>query len=76
MIQKFGSETALLLIDVQKGVNVLTHWGGPTGRRNNPGAEAEMARLLETWRAAGLPVMFTQHDFEALLANGRNDRWV
>ncbi|WP_338550219.1 cysteine hydrolase family protein [Roseovarius phycicola] len=62
MIPKFGSETALLLIDVQKGVNVLTHWGGPTGRRNNPDAEAEMARLLETWRTAGLPVMFTQHD--------------
>ncbi len=62
MIQQFGSETALLLIDVQKGVDVLTHWGGPTGRRNNPGAEAEMGRLLDTWRETGLPVMFTQHD--------------
>ncbi|WP_397543791.1 isochorismatase family protein [Roseovarius salis] len=62
MIQKFGPETALLLIDVQKGVNVLEHWGGPTGRRNNPGAEAEMARLLAAWRENGLPVIYTQHD--------------
>ncbi|MEQ9241755.1 cysteine hydrolase family protein [Roseovarius indicus] len=62
MIRQFGPETALLLIDVQKGVNVLEHWGGPTGRRNNPGAEAEMARLLAAWRDAGLPVIYTQHD--------------
>ena len=62
MIRRFGLETALLLIDVQKGVNVLDHWGGPTGRRNNPGAEAEMARLLFAWRAAGLPVIYTKHD--------------
>lgn len=62
MIRQFGPETALLLIDVQKGVNVLEHWGGPTGRRNNPGAEAEMARLLAAWRGAGLPVIYTQHD--------------
>ena len=37
MIKRFGTECGLLLIDVQKGVDVLTHWGGPTGRRNNPG---------------------------------------
>ena len=62
MIQQFGPDTGLLLIDVQKGVHVLNHWGGPTGRRNNPGAEDTMARLLKTWRDAGLPVIFTQHD--------------
>ena len=39
MIRQFGKETPLLLIDVQKGVDVLQHWGGPTGRRNNPDAE-------------------------------------
>ena len=62
MIPRFGPETALLLIDVQKGVNVLDHWGGPTGRRNNPDAEVNMATVLHDWRAAGLPVAFTRHD--------------
>ncbi|MDH4276816.1 MAG: isochorismatase family protein [Acidimicrobiia bacterium] len=62
MIRRFGSDTALLLIDVQQGVNVLEHWGGPTGRRNNPEAEANMAAVLADWRAAGLQVAFTRHD--------------
>ena len=62
MISQFGPDTALLLIDVQQGVNDLVHWGGPTGRRNNPDAEARMARLLDCWRTRRLPVIFTQHD--------------
>ena len=62
MIRRFGPDTALLLIDVQVGVDVLEHWGGPTGRRNNPDAEASMLRLLGAWREAGLPVAFTRHD--------------
>lgn len=62
MIPRFGPETALLLIDVQVGVDVLDHWGGPTGRRNNPGAEAVMGDLLERWRSAGGPVGFSRHD--------------
>ncbi len=62
MIPRFGPETALLLIDAQKGVNVLGHWGGPTGRRNNPDAEAQMARLLQVWRERNLPVIYTRHD--------------
>ena len=62
MIRKFGSETGLLLIDVQEGVDVLEHWGGPTGRRNNPGAEDAMVELLKAWRSAGLSVFYTQHD--------------
>lgn len=62
MIPRFASDTALLLIDVQEGVDVLEHWGGPTGRRNNPGAEAVMGTLLEAWRAAGLTVGFSRHD--------------
>jgi nicotinamidase-related amidase len=62
MIKAFGPDTALLLIDVQKGVNELLHWGGASGRRNNPQAEAHMRTLLQAWRQAGLPVMFTQHD--------------
>lgn len=62
MISQFGPDTALLLIDVQRGVNDLAHWGGPTGRRNNPDAEGRMARLLDAWRTRRLPVVFTQHD--------------
>jgi len=62
VIKKFGRETALLLIDVQVGVDVLSHWGGPTGRRNNPNAEANMLQLLAAWRKAKLQVAFTRHD--------------
>jgi len=50
------------LIDVQKGVDVLEHWGGPTGRRNNLDAEDNMRSLLADWRAAGRQVAFTRHD--------------
>lgn len=62
MISQFSNDTALLLIDVQKGVNDLTHWGGPTGRRNNPQADDVMLELLQAWRAHGLPVIYTKHD--------------
>ena len=62
MIRKFGPETALLLIDVQVGVDVLTHWGGSNGRRNNPDAEDKMLPLLAGWREAKLQVAFTRHD--------------
>jgi nicotinamidase-related amidase len=62
MIRKFGNDTALLLVDVQKGVDDLRHWGGTRGRRNNPQAESRMIRVLEAWREAELQVIFTQHD--------------
>ena len=62
MIRQFGAETGLLLIDIQKGVNTLEHWGGPTGRRNNPDAEPNMQRLLAAWRAVGHPVFWTRHN--------------
>jgi nicotinamidase-related amidase len=62
MIQRFGDDAALLLIDIQQGVDVLDHWGGPTGRRNNPDAEQVMLAVLSRWRDAGLHVAFTRHD--------------
>jgi nicotinamidase-related amidase len=62
MIRQFGAETGLLFIDVQKGVDVLEHWGGPTGRRNNPQAEANLLQLLGAWRNHKLPVYYTMHD--------------
>ena len=62
MINKFGDNTALLLIDVQHGVDVLTHWGGANGRRNNPDAEQNMLTLLKRWREKNNRVAFTIHD--------------
>ncbi|MEM7171535.1 MAG: cysteine hydrolase family protein [Pseudomonadota bacterium] len=62
MIKQFDSNTALLLIDVQKGVNDTAYYGGPTGRRNNPEAEDRIASLLAEWRETGRRVAFTRHD--------------
>jgi nicotinamidase-related amidase len=62
MITKFGNDSCLLLIDVQVGVNVLQHWGGETGRRNNPDAEDKMRSLLKSFRDSGNQVAFTRHD--------------
>ena len=62
MIDRFGDDTALLVIDVQAGVDDLVYYGGPDGRRNNPDAEQHMLDLLAAWRAHGLPVFFSLHD--------------
>jgi len=62
MIKKFGEDSCLLMVDVQIGVNDLRYWGGENGRRNNPGAEANIKTLLTAWRANGLPVFYTAHD--------------
>ena len=48
--------TALLLIDVQEGLDEPR-----LGRRNNPEAERNMARLLAEWRARGRPIFHVQH---------------
>lgn len=62
MITRFTNNTALLLIDVQKGVHVYDHWGGLTGRMNNPACEDNLRALLAGFRAAGRQVAFTRHD--------------
>ncbi len=62
MIRKFDESTALLLIDVQKGINDTNYYGGPTGRRNNLEAEGRIAELLKRWRKTGGQVAFTRHD--------------
>jgi nicotinamidase-related amidase len=50
------SNTALILIDVQQGLDD-PYWGP----RNNPHAEDNMARLLAAWRAAGRPIYHVKH---------------
>ncbi len=62
MICKFDNSTALLLVDVQKGVNDTAYYGGPTGRRNNPDAEENIISLLTEWRTSDRTVAFTKHD--------------
>ena len=62
MIDKFGNETALLVIDAQVGVNRHDHWGGQSGHRNNPNSEQRIAELLAAWREARRPVFFTLHN--------------
>lgn len=62
MIPRFTEDTALLLIDTQKGVHTLSHWGGPTGRMNNPACQDNLVALLRAFRDAGRTVAFTRHD--------------
>ncbi|OED37495.1 isochorismatase [Chromatiales bacterium (ex Bugula neritina AB1)] len=62
MIPVFDKHTALLLIDVQKGVNDTSYYGGTRGRRNNPEAENRIRQLLDNWRDTGGTVAFTRHN--------------
>ena len=49
---------ALLLIDLQKGLDHQAYYGG---NRNNPDAESNARRILERWRELNLPVFHVQH---------------
>ena len=62
MIPQFDDATALLLIDVQKGVDDTAYYGGPTGRVNNPDAKDNIRKILSAWRSRGGKVAFTRHD--------------
>jgi len=68
VIEKFGDNTALLVIDAQRGVNEHRHWGGDCGHRNNPDSESRIAELLAAFRAAGRKIYFTLHNSREALS--------
>ncbi len=55
-VDMFPDSAALLIIDVQKAIDDPS-WG----RRNNPQAEENIARLLQVWRQAKGRVIHVQH---------------
>jgi nicotinamidase-related amidase len=53
-----SNNTALILIDIQKGFDDLSYWGP----RNNSDAEQRASQILKTWRTKGLPVFHVKHN--------------
>lgn len=50
------SNALLLLVDIQQGLDEPKY-----GERNNPQAEANIGKLLETWRGEKRPLIHIQH---------------
>jgi nicotinamidase-related amidase len=50
--------TALLIIDFQKGFDFEAHWGG---NRNNKCLESNVVKILNKWRELNLPVFHILH---------------
>ncbi|MGW2614316.1 cysteine hydrolase family protein [Streptomyces sp. NPDC001500] len=53
-----AENAALVVVDVQKGFEELGYWGA----RNNPGADDNIAALVDVWQESGRPVVFVRHD--------------
>ncbi|MFF3759226.1 cysteine hydrolase family protein [Streptomyces sp. NPDC002185] len=54
---EINENAALVVVDVQKGFEE-EFWG----RRDNPGAEENMAALIDAWQGTGRPVVLVRHD--------------
>ncbi|MEU8434413.1 cysteine hydrolase family protein [Streptomyces sp. NPDC029216] len=54
---EIASDSALIVIDVQKGFDDAAFWGP----RNNPAAEGNIAALMDAWQESGRPVVLVQH---------------
>ncbi|MCX5374945.1 cysteine hydrolase family protein [Streptomyces sp. NBC_00091] len=52
-----AANSALLVIDVQKGFDDPSFWGP----RNNPAAEENIAALMDLWQETGRPVVLVRH---------------
>ena len=61
--------TALIVVDVQQAFDDVDYWG----RRDNPACEANVARLIEAWRAEGRPLVFVRHDSDEAVSPLRPD---
>ncbi|MFJ3308737.1 cysteine hydrolase family protein [Streptomyces sp. NPDC086549] len=55
---EIAENAALVVVDVQKGFDEAGFWGP----RNNPGADDNIAALVDVWQATGRPVVFVRHD--------------
>ncbi|MFF3336611.1 cysteine hydrolase family protein [Streptomyces sp. NPDC002888] len=55
---EIAENAALVVVDVQKGFEELDFWGS----RNNPGADDNIAALIDVWQETGRPVVFVRHD--------------
>ncbi|WP_330348665.1 cysteine hydrolase family protein [Streptomyces sp. NBC_00582] len=53
-----AENAALVVVDVQQGFEEAGFWGP----RNNPGADDNIAALIDVWQASGRPVVFVRHD--------------
>ncbi|MEU8574701.1 cysteine hydrolase family protein [Streptomyces asoensis] len=55
---EIAENAALVVVDVQKGFEELDFWGA----RNHPGADDNIAALIDVWQGSGRPVVFVRHD--------------
>ncbi|MFF9350346.1 cysteine hydrolase family protein [Streptomyces sp. NPDC014734] len=55
---RIAGDAALVVVDVQVGFEEVAYWGA----RNNPGADGNIAGLIDAWQATGRPVVFVRHD--------------
>jgi nicotinamidase-related amidase len=49
---------ALIVVDVQLGLDDAAYWG----RRNNSDCEDNITTLIDAWRASSQPIVFVRHD--------------
>ncbi|MFI8007773.1 cysteine hydrolase family protein [Streptomyces sp. NPDC086010] len=55
---EIAENAALVVVDVQRGFEEEDYWG----QRNNPGADRNIAELIDAWQSSGRPVVFVRHD--------------